>query len=70
MRDELSVGRCVESSLSFVVRVLEDLVGRGAQGVVLGCTEFPAMLANADMGVRTFDSLEIHANAAVRFMLS
>lgn len=69
VRDELSMGRCVQSSLDYVVGVLQDLVLRGAEGVVLGCTEFPAMLAGAEIDVRTYDSLELHAHAAVQFVL-
>lgn len=70
IREELSVGLCSEESRAFVVHVLQDLVSRGAEGVVLGCTEFPAMLEGVDSGIRTFDSLELHAQAAVQFILS
>ncbi len=69
VRDELSMGRRVQSSVDYVVDVLEALVDRGAEGVVLGCTEFPAMLAGVDRGIRTFDALELHAQAAVEFVL-
>lgn len=70
VREELAVGRCEEQSRDFVLAVLSELQSAGAEGVVLGCTEFPAMLEGADPKVRTFDSLAIHANAAVRFVLS
>ncbi|MEM7517088.1 MAG: amino acid racemase [Planctomycetota bacterium] len=70
VREELSVGRRVDSSVEFITRVVEDLAARGAEGVVLGCTEFPALLEETDLSVRTFDALEIHANAAVEFVLS
>ena len=70
VREELSLGECMEASRNFVLDVLDDLQSAGADGVVLGCTEFPAMLEGVAPKVRTFDSLELHASAAARFILS
>lgn len=70
VRRELAVGRFLESSRDFMRGVLAGLVEDGAEGVVLGCTEFPLLFAEADPGVRTFDSLDLHARAAVDFILS
>ena len=50
--------------------VIGELVGRGAEGIVLGCTEIPLLLqADAAAGVPLFDTLAIHARAAVDFAL-
>jgi len=50
--------------------VIGELVGRGAEGIVLGCTEIPLLLqADTAAGVPLFDTLAIHARAAVDFAL-
>ncbi|NLI46625.1 MAG: aspartate/glutamate racemase, partial [Acidobacteria bacterium] len=47
-----------------------QLVVCGAEGVVLGCTEIPLLLqADTAAGVPLFDTLAIHARAAVDFAL-
>ncbi|WP_084125288.1 aspartate/glutamate racemase family protein [Demequina sp. NBRC 110054] len=46
------------------------LVERGAQGVIAGCTEIPMVLTADDVDIPYFDSLEIHAAAALEFCLS
>ncbi|MCC6476340.1 aspartate/glutamate racemase family protein [bacterium] len=51
-----------------------DLVGklsdRGAQGIILGCTEIPLLLNQADTSVPLFDTTLLHARAAAEFALS
>lgn len=42
----------------------------GAQGVVLGCTEIPLLIKQEDVTVPVFDTMEIHAKAAVRHALN
>lgn len=54
-----------DSKLAFV-RVIEDLVKQGAEGVVLGCTEIPLLVKPADVSVPIFDTTAIHAEAAVK----
>jgi len=50
--------------------VIGQSVVRGAEGVILGCTEIPLLLqADTAAGVPLFDTLAIHARAAVDFAL-
>ena len=49
--------------------IVEALRARGAQGVVLGCTEIPLLLKQGDTDLPVFDTLVIHAKAAVDFAL-
>ena len=42
---------------------------RGAQGIVLGCTEIPLIIKKEDTRLPVFDTLELHAKAAVEFAL-
>jgi aspartate racemase len=62
--DELVLGHAVESSRAAFRRVIEDLVARGAQGVILGCTEISLLVGPEDASVPLFDTTAIHATAA------
>jgi len=42
---------------------------KGAQGIVLGCTEIPLLIKQKDTHLPVFNTLEIHAKAAVDFAL-
>jgi aspartate racemase len=48
---------------------MDKLVAAGAQGIVLGCTEIPMLVTQADVPVPVFDTTRIHADAAVAFSL-
>jgi len=58
-----------ETKANFL-RIINDLEQRGAQGIVLGCTEIPLLIKQEDLSLPVFDTLEIHAKAAVDFALS
>lgn len=49
-----------------IVRGLND---RGAEGVVLGCTEIPLILKQEDVDLPLFDTLALHAHAAADFAI-
>jgi len=51
-------------------RVTADILERGAQGVVAGCTEIPMVMTANDVDVPYFDALALHARAAVEFSLA
>lgn len=63
--DELVLDRYLDSSRQACLEVIDRLVGRGAEGVILGCTELPILVGDAKIGVPTFDTLELHARAVV-----
>jgi amino-acid racemase len=67
---ELAQGTIREESRRAYVEVIEGLVKRGAQGVILGCTEIPMLVRPQDSPVPVFDTTAIHAAAAVDFALS
>jgi aspartate racemase len=58
-----------ETKANFL-KIINDLEQRGAQGIVLGCTEIPLLIKQKDLSLPVFDTLEIHAKAAVDFALS
>jgi aspartate racemase len=48
---------------------MAGLVERGAQGIVLGCTEIPLLVGPADAAVPLFDTTAIHARRAAEWSL-
>ncbi len=45
--------------------IIASLVDDGVDGVILGCTELPLLVAAGDVDITLFDSTRIHAHAAV-----
>ena len=67
--DELCQGVFKPESKEYFYRVVRRLAGQGAGGAILGCTEF-SLIADASMSpVPLFDTTELHARAAVEWML-
>ena len=67
--DELCQGKIVPASKAEYMRVMEGLEARGAEGVILGCTEITLLVGQEDVSVPVFDTTRIHAEAAVAFAL-
>lgn len=62
---ELSRGVLTEQSRQVYLSVIDHLVERGAEGVVLGCTEIPLLVRPEHTRVPLFDTATIHAQAAL-----
>lgn len=69
INEELSIGVIKDSSRSAYQGIIASLVEKGAQGVILGCTEIPLLVKPADSPVPVFDTTRIHAEAAVDLAL-
>jgi aspartate racemase len=52
------------------VSLIEGLVAKGIEGVILGCTEIPLLINDKDCSVPVFNTTFIHAAAAVDFSLA
>jgi amino-acid racemase len=63
--EELCHGNVTETSRSFYQNAIGQLKARGAQGVILGCTEIPLLIKAGDSDLPLFDTTKIHAEAAV-----
>jgi aspartate racemase len=57
-----------ESRLKFQ-QIIGNLEKRGAEGVILGCTEIPLLISKSDVGIPVFDTTAIHAEKAVEWAL-
>jgi aspartate racemase len=67
---ELCLGRIREPSRQVYLRIIEDLVERGARGVILGCTEIGLLVRAESCPIPVFDTARIHAEAAVAVALA
>ena len=65
--EELVAGKIRDDSRSGFVSVIDRLAERGAQGMILGCTEIPLLITEQDAGIPLFDTTAIHAEAALRY---
>jgi aspartate racemase len=68
--EELVRGKFLDSARATHRRMIAGLVARGAQGVILGCTEIPLLVKAEDASVPLFDTTALHALAAVDRALS
>ncbi|MGW2561429.1 aspartate/glutamate racemase family protein [Streptomyces sp. NPDC001514] len=67
--EELCLGVVREESRRAYQRVIGELVDRGAEGVILGCTEIELLIRPEDSPVPVFATTRLHAEAAVRAAL-
>ncbi len=68
--DELCLGKVLDNSRKEFIRIINSLRHRGAEGVILGCTEIPILVKDSDTNVSLFDSALIHSAAAVKLALN
>jgi aspartate racemase len=67
--DELCVGRTLQSSRATYEDIIESLIARGAQGIILGCTEISLLVEPAQLKVPAFDTTRLHAEYAALWAL-
>ena len=67
--DELCLGVTRDESRRAYRAILQQLAGRGAEGIILGCTEIGLLVDATDSPAPLFDTTRIHAEAAVEMAL-
>ena len=67
---ELCQGIIKDSSRHACVEIIAGLTKKGAEGIVLGCTELPLLIKPSDVKVPLFDTTRLHATAAVKMALA
>ncbi|XXQ68449.1 aspartate/glutamate racemase family protein [Neisseriaceae bacterium B1] len=67
--DELCVGKFPAASRDFYLHTMNDLAAKGAQGMILGCTEIGLLVQQSDTTLPLFDTTEIHVKMVVDFIL-
>ena len=68
--DELCFGIIREDSRAEYLRIIDALAARGAQGVILGCTEIGLLVSQSDTALPVFDTTAIHAKQAAMAALA
>ena len=66
---ELVAGQIRDESRAGFVAIINRLAARGAEGVILGCTEIPLLVSEADAGMPLFNTTAIHAEGALNYAL-
>jgi aspartate racemase len=68
--NELCMGMVTPASKATYLDVVDKLARRGAQAVILGCTEIGMLIRQTDTAVPLYDTTAIHAAKAVEWALS
>ncbi|HRU07471.1 MAG TPA: amino acid racemase [Candidatus Brocadiia bacterium] len=62
---ELITAKVTPESKAFGLGLVDELASQGAEGVVLGCTEIPFLIQQADTSTPVYDTTVIHAQKAL-----
>lgn len=66
---ELVLGKILPASRETYKAIIKGLHDRGAQGIILGCTEIPLLISENDVDIPIFDTTRIHAEKAVEWAM-
>ena len=66
---ELCAGRIVAKSRNAFLRIIRQLTEKGAEGIILGCTEITLLLQQKHTPTPLFDTTIIHAEKAAEMAL-
>ena len=67
--DELCLGTINSDSKKKFLEIVDKLRNKGAEGIILGCTEIGLLIKNADTDVPLFDTAIIHAEQAAIYSI-
>jgi aspartate racemase len=67
---EMGKGVFLPATKQKFLTIINRLIDRGAEGIILGCTEIPILIKQEDCKAPVFDTTQIHATAAVEFALA
>lgn len=69
VQQQLSLGIFKQETKEYILAQLDLLGKRGAEGIILGSTEFPLIIKQEDIGLPLFNTTLIHSQMAVKFIL-
>lgn len=67
--NELCCGEIKAESKKKFLEIVEKLKNKGAEGVILGCTEIVMLISQKDIDIPVFDTTEIHAETAAQLSI-
>jgi len=68
--NELCLGEIRSASRDAFRKIIDGLAARGAEGVILGCTEIPLIVDQGEYELPLYDTTALHARAAVSLALA
>jgi aspartate racemase len=70
VKEELGRGIINPDTKKNYISIVNELVGCGAEGIILGCTEIPMLISQDDFSIPVFDTTQIHSKAIVEYALA
>ncbi|MEO6978672.1 MAG: amino acid racemase, partial [Mucilaginibacter sp.] len=70
VKEELGIGFINPETKANYITIVKELVDRGAECIILGCTEIPMLISQADFAIPVFDTTKIHSQAIVEYIVS
>ena len=67
---EMGKGIFLPATKQKFLTIINQLIEKGAEGIILGCTEIPLLIKQEDCAVQVFDTDKIHSDAVVEFALN
>ncbi|WP_339649640.1 aspartate/glutamate racemase family protein, partial [uncultured Salegentibacter sp.] len=67
--EELTQGNFTETAKNFYLEQMQLLQDRGADAIILGCTELPMLIKEKDTEIPLLDTTRLHAQLATEFIL-
>ncbi|RDY61707.1 aspartate/glutamate racemase family protein [Flagellimonas nanhaiensis] len=69
VKNELGKGLVTKESKKKFIQYANALIERGAEGIILGCTEIPMLINQKDFKIPVFDTTKIHVESVINFTL-
>jgi aspartate racemase len=70
VKEELGIGFINPITKINYISIVKELVDRGAECIILGCTEIPMLISQDDFAIPIFDTTKIHSQAIVEYIVS
>jgi len=67
--EDLTQGKFTPEAKNYFIEQMKSLEYKGADGIILGCTELPMLLTQEDFHLQLLDTTKLHAQLAVEFIL-
>lgn len=69
LKEELGVGFISPETKNNYISIAEELIDAGAECIILGCTEIPLLISQADFSIPVLDTTKIHSQAIVEYVI-
>jgi len=70
VKEELGTGYINNETKKNYITIANELIERGAECIILGCTEIPMLISQDDFKIPVFDTTKIHSQAIVEYIVS